>query len=35
LSDPEFRALYRECDVAFDWSPDDPRLDALTDRIRR
>jgi hypothetical protein len=26
MSDPEFRAIYLECDAAFDWSPDDPRL---------
>jgi DNA-binding transcriptional MerR regulator len=32
LSDPEFRAIYLEYDAAFDWSPDDPRLDALADR---
>jgi DNA-binding transcriptional MerR regulator len=25
MSDPEFRAIYLECDAAFDWSPDDPR----------
>ncbi|HKE52780.1 MAG TPA: MerR family transcriptional regulator [Actinomycetes bacterium] len=35
LDDPEFCALYRECDAAFDWSPDDPRLDALADRAQR
>jgi DNA-binding transcriptional MerR regulator len=35
LGDPEFRALYLAIDAAFDWSPDDPRLDALADRIRR
>ncbi|HUY99416.1 MAG TPA: MerR family transcriptional regulator [Thermomicrobiaceae bacterium] len=34
LEDPEFRALYVACDVAFDWSPDDPRLEALAERIR-
>jgi DNA-binding transcriptional MerR regulator len=32
FSDPEFRAIYLEYDAAFDWSPDDPRLDALADR---
>jgi DNA-binding transcriptional MerR regulator len=35
LRDPEFCALYLECDAAFDWSPDDPRLDALVDRAQR
>jgi len=35
LGDPEFRALYLAYDAAFDWSPDDPRLDALADRTRR
>ncbi|MFF0488097.1 MerR family transcriptional regulator [Nocardia sp. NPDC003482] len=32
LEDPEFRALYRDHDAAFDWSPDDPRLPELADR---
>lgn len=32
MGDPEFRTLYLEYDAAFDWSPDDPRLDALADR---
>jgi DNA-binding transcriptional MerR regulator len=35
FSDPEFRAIYVEYDAAFDWSPDDPRIDALADRVRR
>jgi DNA-binding transcriptional MerR regulator len=35
LGDPEFRAIYRECDAAFDWSADDPRLYALADRTQR
>jgi DNA-binding transcriptional MerR regulator len=35
LSDPEFLELYREYEAAFDWSPDDPRLDALADRAQR
>jgi len=35
LGDPEFRALYLAYDAAFDWSPDDPRLDALADRTQR
>ena len=32
IGDPEFRAIYLEYDAAFDWSPDDPRLD---DRAHR
>ncbi len=35
IADPEFRAIYLEYDAAFDWSPDDPRLDALADRTQR
>jgi DNA-binding transcriptional MerR regulator len=35
INDPEFRAIYLEYDAAFDWSPDDPRLDALADRSAR
>jgi DNA-binding transcriptional MerR regulator len=35
LSDPEFRAIYLEHDAAFDWSREDPRLDALADRTAR
>jgi DNA-binding transcriptional MerR regulator len=35
MGDPEFRALYLAHDAAFDWSPDDPRLEALADRTRR
>jgi DNA-binding transcriptional MerR regulator len=35
MSDPEFRAIYRDYDGAFDWSPDDPRLEALADRTWR
>ena len=35
LSDPEFRAIYLEYDAAFDWSPDDPRLEAVADRSGR
>ncbi|MEV7092032.1 MerR family transcriptional regulator [Amycolatopsis sp. NPDC051045] len=34
LADPEFRALCLEHDVAYDWSPDDPRLPALAERTR-
>ncbi|GAB3898183.1 MerR family transcriptional regulator [Kibdelosporangium lantanae] len=32
LTNPEFRALYRDHDAAYDWSPDDPRLPALAAR---
>jgi hypothetical protein len=35
LGDPEFRAIYLKYDAAFDWSPDDPRLYALTARAER
>ncbi len=35
MGDPEFRAIYLEYDVAFDWSPEDPRLPALADRTER
>ena len=35
IGDPEFRAIYLEYDAAFDWSPDDPRLEALVDRSER
>lgn len=34
ITDPEFRAIYLEQDAAYDWSPDDPRLPALAERIR-
>ncbi|BBH69775.1 MerR family transcriptional regulator [Actinoplanes sp. OR16] len=34
IADPEFRALYRDYDAAYDWSPDDPRLPALASRTR-
>jgi DNA-binding transcriptional MerR regulator len=33
--DPEFVAIYLEYDAAFDWSADDPRLEALADRSER
>jgi DNA-binding transcriptional MerR regulator len=33
LTEPEFRALYVECDRAFDWDPDDPRLAPLANRM--
>ncbi|MGD0083250.1 MAG: MerR family transcriptional regulator [Acidimicrobiales bacterium] len=29
LTDPEFRRLYLACDEAYDWDPDDPRLNDL------
>jgi DNA-binding transcriptional MerR regulator len=35
IDDPEFAAIYLEYDAAFDWSPDDPRLDALARRAQR
>jgi len=35
IDDPEFVAIYLEYDAAFDWSADDPRLDALAERAER
>ncbi len=35
ISNPEFRAIYLEYDAAFDWSADDPRLNALAERTQR
>src|SRR5579864_3768454 len=35
IGDPAFVALYLEYDEAFDWLPDDPRLEALADRSHR
>jgi DNA-binding transcriptional MerR regulator len=35
IDDPEFVAIYLEYDAAFDWLPDDPRLEALADRSQR
>lgn len=35
MGHPEFRALYRDHDAAYDWSPDDPRLPALAERTRK
>jgi DNA-binding transcriptional MerR regulator len=35
IEDPEFRALYLDFDAAFDWNPDDRRLEALADRSQR
>jgi DNA-binding transcriptional MerR regulator len=34
IGDLEFRAIYLDHDVAYDWVPDDPRLPALADRTR-
>ncbi|MFC6566048.1 MerR family transcriptional regulator [Actinoplanes utahensis] len=34
VADPEFRALYRDYDEAYDWPPDDPRLAGLAERTR-
>lgn len=34
IEDPDFQALYRDYDAAYDWSPDDPRLPALAARTR-
>ncbi|MBL1075680.1 MerR family transcriptional regulator [Nocardia sp. 2] len=34
IADPEFRAICLDHDAAYDWSPDDPRLRALADRVR-
>lgn len=31
LADPEFRSMYRTFDEAYDWDPDDPRLEELAD----
>jgi DNA-binding transcriptional MerR regulator len=35
MRDPEFVAIYREYDAAFEWSADDPRLEALAGRSAR
>jgi DNA-binding transcriptional MerR regulator len=35
MGDPEFRSIYLDYDAAFEWSPDDPRLEALADRAER
>lgn len=35
INDPEFRSIYLAYDAAFDWSPDDPRLQALANRTQR
>ncbi len=35
IDDPEFVAIYLGYDAAFDWSADDPRLDALAERAER
>jgi DNA-binding transcriptional MerR regulator len=33
LDDDEFAAIYLGCDQAFDWDPDDPRLDELAEAM--
>jgi DNA-binding transcriptional MerR regulator len=35
IDDPEFRAIYLDYDASFDWSPDDPRLYTLAERVCR
>jgi len=35
IDDPEFAAIYRDYDTAFDWAPDDPRLLELALRTAR
>ncbi len=35
IDDPEFAAIYRDYDSAFDWPPDDPRLLELAARTAR
>jgi DNA-binding transcriptional MerR regulator len=35
IEDPEFVAIYLEYDAAFEWSADDPRLEALAGRSER
>lgn len=35
IAEPEFAALYRDYDAAFEFAPDDPRLPALADRAAR
>lgn len=35
IADPEFRAIYLEYDAAYNWAPDDPRLEALAERTVR
>jgi hypothetical protein len=35
IGDPEFCAIYREYDAAFDWSATDPRLVGLAERSKR
>lgn len=35
ITDGAFRAIYRDYDAAFDWSPDDPRLPELAGRTGR
>jgi DNA-binding transcriptional MerR regulator len=33
IEDPQFLAAYRGLEAAFDWDPDDPRLDDLADEL--
>jgi DNA-binding transcriptional MerR regulator len=35
MGDPEFRAIYLNYDAAYDWSPDDRRLNALAARAQK
>jgi len=35
IADPDFQLLYRGYDEAFDWDPDDPRLEELADAMVR
>ena len=35
IRDPDFRAICLEYDAAFDWSADDPRLEAVAARAAR
>ncbi len=35
IKDPEFRSIYLEYDAAFNWSPNDSRLQALANRAKR
>ena len=35
IEDPEFVAIYLEYDAAFEWSPDDPRLDEVADHAEQ
>lgn len=35
MGDPQFQAIYRDYDAAYDWAPDDPRLADVADRTGR